>query len=204
MKKLCFPLCVLLCALLCACGPGSSGEAQAPSEEQAEILSTETVQRPAHTAVLLDNATLTQCYGALADSDMELSWSAIPEDSSLVKGDVVLVLETTGEQSRVYVPTGDTPNALYGTLPTAVLSQSAADIESTATLAVANDCLGQNTETQEVEQMMGMVKIIVRDGSRCKVQNLGGGDDRSFWVQTSSLSFDMDEVIPDRGDLSNP
>ena len=201
MKKYLLPLCVLLCALLCACGPDNNAEAQAPQEDTSNILSTETVQRQARTAVLLEDATLTQCYGGLADTTMQLSWTAIAEDSPLVKGDVVLVLETAGDQSRVYVPTGDTPNALYGTLPTAVLSQSATDIENTANLAVADGCLGQNTETQEVEQMSGTVKILVRDGSRCKVQNSAGGDDRSFWVKTSDLSYNMDSLVADRGDL---
>lgn len=119
----------------------------------------------------------------------------------MVKGDVVLVLETTGEQSRVYVPTGDTPNALYGTLPAAILSQSEEDLENSANLALADGCLGQNTETQEVEQMLGTVKVLVRDGSRCKVQNLVGGDTRSFWVKTSDLSYDMDSLVADRGDI---
>ncbi|MCI8827912.1 MAG: hypothetical protein HFE98_03585 [Ruminiclostridium sp.] len=201
MKKYFLPLCALLCALLCACGPDSSAESQTPQEDTSNILSTETVQRPARTAVLLEDATLTQCYGALADTSMQLSWTAIEGDVPMVKGDVVLVLETTGEQSRVYVPTGDTPNALYGTLPAAILSQSEEDLENSANLALADGCLGQNTETQEVEQMLGTVKVLVRDGSRCKVQNLVGGDTRSFWVKTSDLSYDMDSLVADRGDI---
>ena len=47
MKKYFLPLCALLCALLCACGPDSSAESQTPQEDTSNILSTETVQRPA-------------------------------------------------------------------------------------------------------------------------------------------------------------
>lgn len=200
MKKSLLPL-ALLCLLLCACGPDSSAEVQPPQEEVLDILSSETIQRPARTAVLLEDATLTQCYCGLADETGQLSWVSIEENTPMSRGDVVLVLETTGDQSRVYVPTGDTPNALYGTLPAAILSLSTEEIENTARVADANGCLGQNTETQEVEQMVSLVKIVVRDGSRCKVQNFAGGDDRCFWVQTSDLTFDLDQVIPDRGDI---
>lgn len=49
--------------------------------------------------------------------------------------------------------------------------------------------------------MLGTVKVLVRDGSRCKVQNLVGGDTRSFWVKTSDLSYDMDSLVADRGDI---
>lgn len=199
MKKLSrtLALCALLCALLCACGT-EPVEDSAPQEEELDILSTETVQRSAQTAVLLDNTTLTQCYGSTADKNGVLVWVPIEKNTALAQGNLVLVLEITDEQARVYVPTGDSSNTLYGTLPAGVLSLAAADLQN-ASMASTDGCLGQNTEAPEAEQLSGLVKILQRDGTRCMVQLYGVGDERTFWVQTSDLSFDLNTVVPDRG-----
>lgn len=159
---------------------------------------TEVTTKAPTTAVLLEDATLEQCCFLTLEQgeDGQVQQATSPmEDEPLHQGDLVLVLETTGETARVLVPTGDTPTGLCGTLPAAVLSQEEADLQK-ATLAVASGVMAsQSIQGPEAEVLLGLVRILDRQDGWCQVQPFAGGDTRTFWVPETALTFSLDDYL---------
>lgn len=173
---------VLLCLLLlCGC------QETAPAGQTAEY--------DGKTSVLLEDAVLTKCYSGQTDGDNQITWVDLSQTVDLKKGDIVLALKESGDTTQVNVPTGDTPWSLYGEIPSKALSQKNEDIEQ-GNLAIATDKMAYaNINGEEGEQMIGTVKILVREGDWCQIQPFAGGDSRTFWIPTSDLSFDLDSKI---------
>lgn len=149
---------------------------------------------PTSTAVLLEDATLEQCcFLTLEEGEngqVKQAMSPV-EDEALHRGDLVLVLETTGETARVLVPTGDTPTGFCGTLPASVLSQEEADLQK-ANLAVASGVMASRSiQGPEAEVLLGLVRILDRQDGWCQVQPFAGGDTRTFWVPETALTFSL-------------
>lgn len=184
----------LLFALLLALMVGVS----ACMAEETEATTGETTKAFA-TAVLLEDATLEQCCFLTLEQgeDGQVQQATSPvEDEALHQGDLVLVLETTGETARVLVPTGDTPTGFCGTLPAAVLSQEEADLQK-ATLADASGVMAsQSIQGPETEELLGLVRILDRQDGWCQVQPFAGGDTRTFWVPEAALTFSLDDYLP--------
>lgn len=153
---------------------------------------------PTSTAVLLEDATLEQCcFLTLEEGEngqVKQAMSPV-EDEALHRGDLVLVLETTGETARVLVPTGDTPTGFCGTLPASVLSQEEADLQK-ANLAVASGVMASRSiQGPEAEVLLGLVRILDRQDGWCQVQPFAGGDTRTFWVPEAQLTFSLDPYL---------
>lgn len=200
VKKIILLLSVCLLALA-GCGKTADQgpiEIEDPSEEVAAEEQAQTVERQGKTAVLTAEATLKNCYTALTDETGEVVWVTLPDDQPLQKGDMVLTLKDQGENVRVYVPTGDTAGALYGELPSDVLSEKEADLVQGNIANAANQTAYQEINGAPAETLTGYVKILAREGEWCKVQLLAGGDEREFWIPQESLSFSFDDTVTDR------
>lgn len=179
----------LLFALLLALMVGVS----ACMAEETEATTGETTKTFA-TAVLLEDATLEQCCFLTLEQgeDGQVQQATSPvADEALHQGDLVLVLEETGETARVLFPSGDTPTGLCGTLPASVLSQEEADLQK-ATLADASGVMAsQSIQGPETEELLGLVRILDREDGWCQVQPFAGGDTRTFWVPEDALTFSL-------------
>lgn len=186
-KEFCLVLSLAVLSLLCACG--------------AEQPQNQTVEREATTAVLLEDATLSRCYRQLMDENGQISWVSLSENQPLHRGNLVLVLEETGNTARVLVPAGDTPTGTYGTLPEDVLSQEENALNQ-ASLADASGVMAyQSIDGPEAEELLGLVNVLARQDGWCQVQALSGGDSRTFWVPEGALSYDLDQTVLDCRDL---
>lgn len=152
------------------------------------------------TAVLLEDATMEQCCFLTLEQgeDGQVQQVTSPvEDQTLHRGDLVLVLEETGEAARVLSLSGAEPTGVCGNLPTAVLSQEEADLQN-ATLADARGVVAsQSIRGAETEKLLGLVRILDRQDGWCQVQPFAGGDTRTFWVPETTLAFSLDARLPD-------
>lgn len=153
---------------------------------------------PTSTAVLLEDATLDQCcFLTLEEGEngqVKQAMSPV-EAQTLHRGDLVLVLEETGETVRVLFPSGDTPTGVCGNLPAAVLSQAEADLQK-ANLAVASGVMAsQSIQGPETEALLGLVRILDRQDGWCQVQPFAGGDTRTFWVPEDALTYTLDGFL---------
>lgn len=195
MKKVIFL--VSVCFLFLA-GCGNTTIKNPEQTEDTQKGQVQTVERSGKTAVLLEDVTLKHCYSALTNEAGEKVWTSLPEEQSLKKGVLVLALKNEGDTTRVFVPAGDTPEALYGELPPAVISEKEEDLRQ-ANMANATDQTAyQSINGTPAERLTGYVTILSRDGSWCQVQPLAGGEDRTFWMPSESLSFSMDQTVLDR------
>lgn len=180
-----FPLAMFF--LVCACG-----------EEQ---LQTKTVEREGTTAVLLEDAVLTQCYGQTIDESGQISRVSVSKSQPLHRGDLVLLLEEVEGTARVFVPTGDTPGSIYGSLPIDVLSSQAADLRKANQADASGVMASMSINGPRDEELLGLVNILSRHEGWCQIQPIAGGDTRIFWVPEDALSFTLDQNVLDSQDL---
>lgn len=160
-----------------------------------EPASGETAEFHGETAVLLTDAILTNCYSGMTDSIGRITWTNLPENKSLQQGDVVFALQESNGKTMVYVPTGDTPLALYGELPSDVLSQSTEDITQGNLADAAGSVAYDRIDGKKVETLSGYVSILKRDNGWCQVQPLAGGDTRLFWIRSNDLSYSFNTLV---------
>ena len=160
-----------------------------------EPASGETAEFHGETAVLLEDAILTNCYSGMTDSIGRITWTNLPENKSLQQGDVVFALQESNGKTMVYVPTGDTPLALYGELPSDVLSQSTEDITQGNLADAAGSVAYDRIDGRKVETLSGYVRILMRENGWCKVQPLAGGDTRLFWIRSNDLSYSFNTLV---------
>lgn len=195
MRKNLLPLlCLLPCVLLCSCTSAQGGNNSTPSTETKY----QTVEREGKTAVLLEDAALTDSYAALSDENGQRTWTDLPQDTPLKKGDVVLILKENETTAQVYVPTGDAPESLYGQVPTNVLSQNEEDLQKGNLASVSEQMTYVTIDGQEAGVFSGMVEIVSRDADWYQVHTFSGGDTQLVWVPASSVSFNLDTVVHDR------
>lgn len=180
-----FPLAMFF--LVCACG-------EEPSQNM-------TVENEGTTAVLLEDARLTQCYGQTMDESGQISWVSVSNDQSLHRGDLVLLLEEVENTARVFVPTGDTPGSMYGSLPIDVLSSQAADLRKANQADASGVMASMSINGPRDEELLGLVNILSRHEGWCQIQPIAGGDTRIFWVPEDALSFALDQNVLDFQDL---
>lgn len=195
IKKL-LPLFFLF--LLCSCNNNLNANNNTVTQETKY----QTIERNGTTAVLLKDSTLTNCYTALLDENGNRKWVDISQNWDLKKGNIVLILEESNHTAQVYIPTGDTPESLYGTLPYDSLSTKENDLRNGDFAIVNNQMTYQSISGEESEYLSGIVKIEKRQDGWCQVQPLAGGDSRTFWIPLKNLSFNMDAVIYDREEFS--
>ncbi len=196
MRKMFLPLlCLLPCALLCSCTSAQGGNNSTPSTEEAQY---QTVERDGKTAVLLEDAVLTDSYAALSDENGQRTWTDLSQDTPLKKGDVVLILKENETTAQVYVPTGDAPESLYGQVPAKVLSQNEADLQKGNLASVSEQMTYDTIDGQEAGVFSGMVEIVSREADWFQVRALSGGDPQLVWVPASSVSFNLDATVHDR------
>ncbi len=167
----------------------------------AEQSQNQTVERKATTAVLLEDATLSRCYSQLVDENGQISWVSLSKDQPLHRGDLVLLLEKTGDTARVLVPAGDTPAGTYGILPAAVLSQEKNALKQASVADASGVMAYQSIGGPKAEELLGLVNILARKDGWCQVRALSGGDSRTFWVPEGALSYDLDQTVLDCRDL---
>lgn len=195
MKKeiLLFSFCFLLLA-----GCSNTTIEDSEQREDTQKMQVQTVERSGKTAVLLEDVTLKNCYSALTDENREKVWTSLPEEQPLRKGALLLVLKNEGDTIRVFVPTGDTTEALYGELAAAVVSEKEEDLHQANMANVLDQTAYESINGVPAERLTGYVKILSRDGTWCQVQPFSGGDDRTFWIPRESLSFSIDSIVMDR------
>ena len=160
-----------------------------------EPASGETAEFHGETAVLLEDAILTNCYSGLTDSNGRITWKTLSETTPLQQGDIVIALQESNVKTMVSVPTGDTPMALYGELSSDCLSQSIEDITQGNLADATDQAAYDQIEGKIVETLSGYVRILKRENGWCQVQPLAGGDSRVFWVQSGDLSYSFDTTI---------
>lgn len=177
-------------SLVCSVARAINGTTQTPTDNQ-----------EATTAVLVQEATMFPCYGAVSDEQGQLSWLPLESSQALRQGSLVWVLEQNGDTAQVLVPNEDTPPGLYGTVPSSALSQEEADRKQ-AKQAVATDAMAyESIHGQEVGQLNGLVNILARQDDWCQVQPLTGGDTKTSWIPEASLSYNLPELLPDEMNL---
>ena len=160
-----------------------------------EPASGETAEFHGETAVLLKDTVLTNCYSGLTDSNGRITWKNLSETTLLQQGDIVIALQESNEKTMVSVPTGDTPMALYGELPSDSLSRSIEDISQGNLANAAGRGVYDRIDGKKVETLSGYVSILKRDNGWCQVQPLAGGDTRLFWVRSNDLSYSFNTTV---------
>lgn len=166
--------------------------------EDIQNIQVQTVERSGKTAVLLEDAVLRNCYCALTDENGEKTWVPLTEEYPLKRGDLVLVLKNEADTVRVFVPTGDTTESLYGEISDSILSEKEEDLRQGNMANAANQTAYRSINGEAAESLTGYVKILSRDGTWCQVQPVAGGDEQTFWIPDESLSFSIDSTVMDR------
>lgn len=177
-------------SLVCNVARAINGTTRTPTDNQ-----------KAATAVLVQEATIFPCYGAVSDEQGQLSWLLLESSQALRQGSLVWVLEQAGNTAQVLVPHGDTPPGLYGTVPSSVLSQEEADRKQARQAVATNAMAYESIHGQEVGQLNGLVNILARQDDWCQVQPLTGGAIKTSWIPEASLSYDLPTLLPDEMNL---
>ena len=150
------------------------------------------------TAVLLEDADLSNAYSGLVDENDQVSWVSVDEEWVLNQGDIVLVLKEADGRTMVCIPTGDAPMSLYGEVPSTCLSQDAQDIEK-GSLAIAENLQAFSDQGETpAETVTDTVRIIEHDGEWCRIIPFTGGQTERFWVRADGLSHDFDRIVSGR------
>lgn len=173
--------------LVCSCG-----------EEQVE---NKMIKREGTTAVLMEDARLTQCYSQAIDESGQISWVPVSKDQPLHRGDLVLLLDEADNTAQVFVPNGDTPGPTYGTLPIDTLSLQAADLRKANQADASGVMASKSINGPRDEELLGLVNILSRQEGWCQIQPIAGGDTRIFWVPEDALSFNLEQNAINLQDL---
>ena len=149
------------------------------------------------TAVLLEDITLSNAYSALTDNSNQITWVNVSDRVDLKKGDIVLSLKETEGITMIYVPTKDTPMALYGEIPSDRISQKVEDIKKGNQAIASTQLAYSGKDGKIIGTITGKVCIIKRDGEWCQVETVlsGGDNSQAFWVKADALSYNFDMKI---------
>lgn len=158
-------------------------------------------EHDAATGVILKDCSLKDCFTfMMADLGVDsVRQTYILEDVSFEKplhaGDIVLILQKTGRNTRVVIPYGDVP-WLYGYLSNDVISTDPQKILN-GNQAIAHFCdVYDAPNGNQIASLDGKVKILSQDGEWCRVEELAGGSD-PVWVKRDVLDFNFDESVLD-------
>lgn len=182
-----FLVCFLMvfAASLSACSAGGS--------------ETKTVECQGKTAVLIEDAVLSNGYSHVQHDGGIFTWEDWEDDSEpfdLKRGSIVLVLAQEEDMARVYVPTA--PGSVYGYVPLESLSQASADLAQ-ANIAMVNDCMTYDSvDGEEVGLASGTVSILERGDGWCRIVPWVGDNTRAVWTLTDNLSYQFDRIVLDR------
>lgn len=206
MKKI--VLCIsLVIILLCGCNAAAystqnnKNEVSTNQEKEANIAdqssSQDIVEYDGKTAVLITDAALLNAYSGLSDDTGKITWIGVSDTVELKKGDIVISIKEKEDVTVVYVPTSDTPMALYGEIPSKSLSQKSADIEMANTAVIMDQMIYAERNGNSVGTLSGPVRVIERFGEWCKIEPIsyGGEDTGIIWTKTDNLSYDFDMKI---------
>lgn len=158
-------------------------------------------EHDAVTGVVLKDCTLEDCFTfIMADVGVDsVRQTYILEDVAFKKelyaGDIVLILQKAGRNTRVVIPYGDVP-WLYGYLPNYIISTNPQEILN-GNEAIARFCDAYDAPNgKQIATLDGKVKILSKDTDWCHVQELGV-DSEPIWVKRDDLDFNFDGTILD-------
>lgn len=156
------------------------------------------MERSGTTAVLLEDTALEACYSYNTgeNGSTPKTWVSLETSVPLKKGDLVLVLENSGERVKVMIPYTDPP-CPYGYVSTALLFRKQEDIVA-GNQAIAQGDTYNTMDGTVTGTLSGTVEILRREGTWAQVRSRTGGEDAAYWVPVKQLSFDFNATVSDQ------
>lgn len=191
-------VCITILAVFHLCVMRGKDPLNVISPEVPMMVTAGCTMREANTAVLIEEAVLTDCYSYTLTSDNTYIWSKGEEgfELKLEKGDILCVFEEIHGISRVVVPYGDIP-WIYGHISSDLLSTEPNDISDGRQAILWNAEAFDAPEGDSIGYTAARVKILSHDGEWVHVMEYGTGAE-PYWVHFDELSFKFDGIIPDR------